>query len=172
MDVNETGLQVRECSTPGYVTYNRGDAKCYKYYSEQVTQSEALAQCKKDNATLITAKHPEQVTIIKALAGNEVSNIWLGMVRISDGSSDASFMWLDGSAVSYSYWIATEPDDNLDCVMAHPRHSYRWNDQGTHIHLYSRWETGGMGWLYALPRSRQLLYTDNTTHTDCKKMTH
>ncbi len=83
-DASEEPLDSRACNGApgdiGYVSYSIKEDTCYRYYGTPVTQSEALARCAQDNATLITMKNPDIVNIMEDLTEGNASSVWIALV--------------------------------------------------------------------------------------------
>lgn len=62
---------------------------------------------------------------VRSLLGNR--DVFVGF---SDSDVEATFVWVDGSTVTYTNWEASEPDDDYgmgDCVIVIGT-SGKWND--------------------------------------------
>ena len=78
-DLNATGLQTTDCSTPGYVSYNIGEpGTCYKYFSDSENFYNAEARCLQDNARLIAVNNSVDLAIAKASTSRYVFQIFFG----------------------------------------------------------------------------------------------
>jgi len=106
----------------GWIYFNHTE-KCYKYYPEQMTPTDASIYCKKNKGLL--------ASIHDILTNNFISNItndypvWIG------GLKQKSWIWEDGSLWDYAPWAPNEPNNQLgnkNYLMTNWPSRGEWND--------------------------------------------
>ena len=78
----------------------------YRYFSNKVTWTEAKQICNKLGGHPVTIGSKAENDFVSGLIS---SSIWLGT---TDEKQEGTFMWVDGSAMSYSNWAAGEPNND------------------------------------------------------------
>lgn len=115
------GCNSIQCKT-GWQEWNNA---CYKLFTDQKPFLEASAICKNDSANLVSIHSAQENEFVRSLLGNK--DVFVGF---SDSDVEATFVWVDGSTVTYTNWATGEPnDDNSmeDCVIVIGT-SGKWND--------------------------------------------
>lgn len=98
---------------------------CYKLSTEQKEFSDASASCKNDSANLVSIHSAQENEFVRTLTGGK--DVFVGL---SDSDIEATFVWIDGSTVSYTNWGDGEPNDDFgmsDCVILLGT-TGKWND--------------------------------------------
>nr|XP_002128267.3 uncharacterized protein LOC100185368 isoform X2 [Ciona intestinalis] len=107
----------------------KGDPKCYKFFSEKTTFQNAIDKCDEIGATLATPKERLTITgLAKYVTDNGLSQrAWIGL---SDREVEGTLTWIDDQQPlvdgSFAPWMVQEPDsggarsgdraDRQDCV--------------------------------------------------------
>ncbi len=106
------------------------DNTCSLYFinPQFMTGPQAQAYAQSFGANLISVQSAaENADLVQALSNQGYSSnvIWIGY---SDAVAEGSFVWYDGSALSYSNWAPGEPNNagDEDCTQIYPDGS--WND--------------------------------------------
>lgn len=107
------------CAAIGGSLYN---SHCYVVNRTASTWATAQATCKNSGGTLAIITSSSENYYIYALTQ---TSVWIGA---NDNSSEGSFVWEDGTAVSFSAWGTGEPNGSTseNCVEMTP-YGY-WND--------------------------------------------
>ena len=116
------GCDALQCKA-GWQEWN---GACYKFSSTLVPYSDASAACKNDEANLVSIHSPEENEFVRSLTGG--SDIFIGL---NDSKTEGTFVWSDGSTVTYANWELGEPDDGYnmsDCVVLLGSSDGKWND--------------------------------------------
>ena len=93
------------------------DGSCIVRFDTVLTFANAEAACVAFNAHLATLSTSERDAVAKALVG--IANVWTGL---NDRVTEGSFIWVDGTPVSFSDFATGEPNNagnvfQEDCVM-------------------------------------------------------
>ena len=106
---------------------------CYKFSNRTLIWSEAQYDCEALGSNLaIVNSRAEQ----KALASYVKEQTWIGLQNVT-----SRWLWVDGSAATYTHWIPDQPDNHLGaehCAEMKPGssiHKGRWNDINCNTHL-------------------------------------
>nr|QNH72454.1 toxin candidate TRINITY_DN20653_c5_g3_i1.p1 [Ceriantheomorphe brasiliensis] len=120
-------MQVSGAGCPcGWVLY---DGKCYYFSTEKKSWDDARQMCLEQHGDLASINTAQQQAFIdnqlKCL--NNDIKFWIGA---NDKANEGTFVWSDGSTMSYTNWAAGEPNDNTneDCVEILTK-TFQWNDQ-------------------------------------------
>ncbi|XP_077976842.1 C-type mannose receptor 2-like [Glandiceps talaboti] len=109
---------------PGWECF---DGHCY-LVSKEPTHSyeEARAVCASSDSLLVIINNAREDSFIKGFSLNKF-DIWIGL---NDLKEEGKWKWEDGSQVTYSNWIPTEPNSlgNEDCAQIRKEHDDKWND--------------------------------------------
>nr|Q8WPD0.1 RecName: Full=Alpha-N-acetylgalactosamine-specific lectin; AltName: Full=Alpha-N-acetylgalactosamine-binding lectin; AltName: Full=GalNAc-specific lectin; AltName: Full=Lectin; Short=ApL; AltName: Full=Tn antigen-specific lectin; Flags: Precursor [Patiria pectinifera]BAB78598.1 GalNAc-specific lectin [Patiria pectinifera]BAB85109.1 alpha-N-acetylgalactosamine-binding lectin [Patiria pectinifera] len=119
---------------PMWTFYN---GNCYRYFGTGKTYDEAESHCQEFTevglghlASIASAEENNLLlTMWKSVRTTTTGGLWIGL---NDQAEEGNFIWTDGSAVTFTDWATTQPDNyqNEDC--AHMRHELdgddRWND--------------------------------------------
>lgn len=91
---------------------------CYVDGATTVSWDKARGECQKAGADLVQVVDANMDAAITGAVANK--NIWIGL---SDTASEATFIWVDGSGVTYENWANLEPNSkpanpnqNQNCV--------------------------------------------------------
>jgi hypothetical protein len=111
------------------------DLHCYLRFDTGASRDEAITACTDlggNLASLDTA--PVNTAVMAALVDTDIpldTPYWIGL---DDIATEMDWVWLDGSAFSFSDWLPGEPNDSSgqDCgvVMVDSASGPGWNDRG------------------------------------------
>ncbi|KAM8728791.1 C-type lectin-like [Acanthopagrus schlegelii] len=116
------------------------NGRCYKYVSTHLTWADAELQCVSQGANLVSIHSPEENEFVKFLIKNFDSaqgNTWIGL---SDTQKEGGWMWSDGCAVDFIFWLPGQPDNyhgNENCGHFWAGNTLKWNDFPCHLTLPS-----------------------------------
>ena len=82
--------------------------------------------CKQHGANLASIHSAQENEFVRSLTGGK-SAVFVGL---TDTDIEGTFVWSDGSTVSYTNWGDSEPDDDFgigDCVILVAANG-KWND--------------------------------------------
>uniref|UniRef100_A0A8D2J469 C-type lectin domain-containing protein n=1 Tax=Varanus komodoensis TaxID=61221 RepID=A0A8D2J469_VARKO len=102
-------------------------SNCYFFSSVKKSWHSAQRSCENEGAHLVIINSlVEQNTLVKQLANEQV--VWIGL---SDSTTEGSWRWLDGTALSLSFWGSGEPNnaaahEGEDCGTL--IYNGKWND--------------------------------------------
>ena len=111
---------------------------CYRKVSPCNSWSNSQSQCAILGANLPSVHSQEENVFVQSLHGGESG--WLGL---SDINTEGTFVWSDGSRLSFNFWATRQPNNfhNEDCVHtlgSLKNHEYKWNDVNcSSCHTYS-----------------------------------
>ena len=93
------------------------DGSCIVRFDTVLTFANAEAACVAFNAHLATLSTSDRDAVAKALVGT--ANVWTGL---NDRVTEGSFIWVDGTAVSFTDFATGEPNNagnvfQEDCVI-------------------------------------------------------
>ncbi|XP_053145716.1 low affinity immunoglobulin epsilon Fc receptor-like [Hemicordylus capensis] len=130
--INDSNCQV----CPGGWLLNNG--QCYMFQKQSVAWSHAMNWCKDRGSQLVVINDDMEQAFLRSQT-NQLS-FWIGL---SDMKAENTFVWVDGSSLTYKKWAPQEPNDaghGEDCVVIAGR---GWNDR----------ECGGTsdGWICEKP---------------------
>lgn len=108
------------------------DGSCFVFVNTPVTYLAAKQACMNMNAHLAYLKTAALDTAAEAFVGT--ANTWIGA---SDLATEGTFVWDDGSALTFTNWHAGEPNSGgtgatyqEDCVIiAGARVDKQWDDR-------------------------------------------
>ncbi|XP_060949125.1 lactose-binding lectin l-2-like [Limanda limanda] len=108
------------------------NSRCYKYVATQMTWADAEFHCVSQGANLVSIHSLDEENFVKALIKNfdhAEGFTWNGL---SDVHKEGSWMWSDGSAVDFTFWLPGEPNNSAgheDCVENNQKVAEKkWND--------------------------------------------
>ncbi|XP_038066255.1 alpha-N-acetylgalactosamine-specific lectin-like [Patiria miniata] len=115
---------------PMWTFYN---GNCYRYfgigknYDEAEKHCQEFAQVGQGHLASITSAEENDLllTMFKSSGGND--RLWIGF---NDLAEEGNYIWADGSAVSYTKWRRSEPNNggnNEHCAHMYPNNG-EWND--------------------------------------------
>ena len=123
---------IRNCPT-GWVI-NLENMYCYKKFQTRKIYSSAEADCAGYSGILTTASDAKEQAFVSSLKGSG-RNIWLGL---TDSVVEGTFIWADGSLLTYTNWNTVEPNDygkdGEDC--GHMIGNGKWNDDNCNKKRY------------------------------------
>ncbi|XP_022098538.1 alpha-N-acetylgalactosamine-specific lectin-like [Acanthaster planci] len=110
------------------------DGHCYRFFGATKTFREAEKNCQRyvqlgeGHLVSLTSKAEEELVymILKTSVGTLSREMWNGL---NDEKREGTFVWTDGSDLSYSNWASRQPDNSgnrQDCVCM--RSGTGWND--------------------------------------------
>ena len=111
---------------------------CYRKVSPCNSWTNSQSQCAILGANLPSVHSQEENVFVQSLHGGESG--WLGL---SDINTEGTFVWSDGSRLSFNFWATRQPNNfhNEDCVHtlgSLKNHEYKWNDVNcSSCHTYS-----------------------------------
>jgi hypothetical protein len=92
----------------------------------------ASSSCTAKGAHLVTITSAAEETLVESIRPGK--DRWIGLSRpASSPSTEASFVWVTGEAVSFKKWAGGEPNGSGEC--ARVRASNDWGDQGCNTNL-------------------------------------
>jgi len=107
--------------------FDRHEGSCYQY--EVLTDknrdwNDAKTECVAKSGILATIHSREEWTFVKGiLTSSGADNVWLGAERTED-----TWVWTDGSPVTYTDWDLGSPsDDSQNCLAAYSSYNnWQW----------------------------------------------
>ncbi|XP_053302130.1 lactose-binding lectin l-2 [Pleuronectes platessa] len=126
-DGSEVKLQQGHCEVAWFKFNNR----YYKYVSIHMNWTDAELYCVSQGANLVSIHSLDEQNFIKTLIKNfdhAEGRTWIGL---SDLHKEGSWMWSDGSAVNFTFWLPGEPNNNYgreNCVHNNFITHKKWND--------------------------------------------
>ena len=107
--------------------------KCFGLRVTSKTWGEAQTYCASIGGNLAKMDSEERMTFLNSKMGHVT--FWLGA---RDSATEGSWVWLDGSPVSWTYWRYDQPSGttNWDCL-AWVGSWRRWRDLGCNYDRYS-----------------------------------
>ena len=108
---------------PGWSYFN---SFCYAVSKKCANWTEALANCRQKNASLVNVYSKEENVFIQRLRNGAKS--WLGL---NDISREGTFTWAGSRAGNFTVWAKNQPNNVGDEDCAHTLgigHNYKWND--------------------------------------------
>ena len=132
---------------PGWSYFN---SFCYAVSKKCANWTEALANCRQENASLVSVSSNEENVFIQRLHNGAKS--WLGL---NDISREGTFTWAGSRPGDFTAWAKNQPNNVGDEDCAHTLgigHNYKWNDvKCSDCHQYTCKK--GQWKLYKQPRS-------------------
>ncbi|KAM3595902.1 uncharacterized protein V6R79_004905 [Siganus canaliculatus] len=135
-DDQEVKLQRGGCP-PFWFGFN---GRCYKYVATRLTWADAELNCVSQRANLVSIHSLEEENFVKTLIKNFDHTQSLTWIGLSDIHKEGSWMWSDGSAVNFAFWLRGEPNNlggNEHCVHNNFRQERKWNDDKCYLRLAS-----------------------------------
>ncbi len=127
-------IQIAPCVEGDSQQTDPADNTCYMLFNTSATRSAAQAACLALGATLVNITSEAQQTIVAQLATNfppGKPDMWIGA---TDETTEGTFLWADGSAITYSHWRAGEPNNGAggeDCTVIEGDNAAKeWDDRG------------------------------------------
>ncbi|CAM9994962.1 unnamed protein product, partial [Heterosigma akashiwo] len=108
----------------GCVTGTEIDGACYYYNEDSLSRDDAQTACEALGGMLASIDSSDVDSEVLDLTGG--MTVWIGL---NDESTEGTYMWADGTSVSYTNWNSGEPNDygdSEDCVEM--TSSGGWND--------------------------------------------
>ena len=99
---------------------------CYATSKKCANWTEALANCRQENASLVDVNSNEENVYIQHLHNGTKS--WLGL---NDISREGIFTWAGSGAGNFTAWAKNQPNNvgDEDCALTlGVGHKYKWND--------------------------------------------
>nr|BAF34211.1 serum lectin isoform 4 [Verasper variegatus] len=127
-DGPELQLQRGNCPMFWFSFNNR----CYKYVATQMNWADAELHCVSEGANLVSIHSLDEENFVKDLiksTDQTEGRTWIGLIDIH---KEGSWMWSDGSAVNFTFWLSGEPNNKPpkeDCVHNNFRTDKKWNDE-------------------------------------------
>ncbi|XP_032380265.1 C-type lectin domain family 4 member E isoform X2 [Etheostoma spectabile] len=107
------------------------NSRCYFLSTEQKTWEESRKYCQSKEADLVVINSEQEQRALYRLDGDEELSFWIGL----NTTETTGWKWVDGSALTTTFWQAGQPDDGgpnnvEDCVeMYHKKPELTsWND--------------------------------------------
>ncbi|XP_028256217.1 lactose-binding lectin l-2-like [Parambassis ranga] len=111
------------------------NGRCYKYVASPMTWADAELHCVSQGANLVSIHSQEENTFVQVLIKNfdpAQGKTWFGL---SDLHKEGRWMWSDGCAVKFVFWVAGEPNNLLGQEhCAHTNFGPKWNDIDCNTH--------------------------------------
>jgi hypothetical protein len=104
-------IQAAPCVEGEFQQSDPADDTCYMLFETSATRTAAQAACLALGATLANISSEAQQTIVAELASNYPAgrpDLWIGA---TDETTEGTYQWSDGSAITYSHWRAGEPNN-------------------------------------------------------------
>jgi hypothetical protein len=110
------------------------EGRCYEFFDEQLSWSEAEARCTVWGGHLASVESSEEDAFIGAWPGLmgvaflDGSGLWLGG---SDALGDGDFRWSNGRALDFVGWAPDQPNNGagVDCIEKRNDSTQRWYDR-------------------------------------------
>ncbi|XP_026159799.1 CD209 antigen-like protein D [Mastacembelus armatus] len=105
------------------------NSRCYFLSRVSKNWEESRKDCQSKGADLVVINSAEEQTAIYRLNGESVLLFWIGLYNL-----DGTFKWVDGSALTVSFWQLGQPDgdptNRQDCVESYHLNPVlaNWND--------------------------------------------
>ncbi|KAF4084572.1 hypothetical protein AMELA_G00107760 [Ameiurus melas] len=119
--------RVEEIATQGREGWVYFSPNLYFISTEKKMWTEGRQNCKKKGAELVTIKTKEEQEFLVQQLGNDKA--WIGL---NDRNTEGTWKWVDGTALTTTYWVPGEPNDagNEDCaeIWGNPD-KHGWNDR-------------------------------------------
>ncbi|KAK2142134.1 hypothetical protein LSH36_994g01031 [Paralvinella palmiformis] len=126
----------------GYLWYEF-NGSCYRMYQRSNTFEEARSFCQNDGADLVVIANEEENQFLKELFYlqedlQSPETIWHAFIGLTDMAKEGTHVWVDGTPLSYSNWVAGDPNDSdgtndiVEIVGPYIPSNYgRWVDSST-----------------------------------------
>jgi len=87
-------------------------------------------ECEAQGGDLASVHSEEEWQFVKGVLDNTPSNfyyVWLGG---SDQKTEGTWVWTDGSSVTYTDWYGNEPNSGTsrNCIYAYSGYNWQWFD--------------------------------------------
>jgi hypothetical protein len=117
-----------EADSDLYCTYDCTLNSGFWFCTGGATWATAEAFCVSIGSHLASVYDSTENTTIATLAASYASGAW--WIGFNDVSSEGSWVWSDGSSVTYTHWNSGEPNDSggEDCADTNSGTSGGWND--------------------------------------------
>ncbi|XP_036424670.1 galactose-specific lectin nattectin-like [Colossoma macropomum] len=110
--------------------------RCFKFFKTELKWTEAETECLKYGGNLASVRsHRENLFLqhlIKQATGS-FTRAWLGA---SDCVTEGTWLWSDGSKMSFKNWGPTQPSNYLgkeNCLEINYGDTYQWNDDACDV---------------------------------------
>ncbi|XP_078357186.1 C-type lectin mannose-binding isoform-like [Oculina patagonica] len=105
---------------------------CYKFSSIALGWNAAKSACGELGSNLVVINSQAEIEAITTkIPEPDTQRTWIGLHRFPNDTS--SWMWVDGSPLTYTYWNNQEPNNAAGrdyCVEMYSRqHGWKWNDR-------------------------------------------
>ena len=116
-----------------YTSWYYYNGKCYGWIDSKRTWSQSQSTCLSLGGQLTKMESQGEMEFLKGKFGG--NRFWLGA---TDLSTEGSWQWPDGSAVSWSYWASQNPDGGTsqNCAIWH-NSLHAWNSIPCYFSRYS-----------------------------------
>ncbi|XP_074486692.1 C-type lectin domain family 10 member A-like [Sebastes fasciatus] len=118
-------LQLRELSGCGSsqqcpASWTLINSRCYFVSTEEKTWMDSRKYCQSKDADLVVINSEEEQKSLYRLNGNDGLAYWIGLYDPTGSTGSTGWKWVDGSALTKSFWMSGQPDRNPmkveDCV--------------------------------------------------------
>ncbi|CAH1265180.1 HGF [Branchiostoma lanceolatum] len=104
--------------------WSTGPSSCFLVVNNYVTWQQASDDCVSKGGHLATIGTYDEESFIQGLTNYDYQPYWIGL---HDTGAEGTFIWVDGTPLTYTSWNFGEPNNNgdEDCVQLS---GYNWND--------------------------------------------
>ncbi|XP_023148651.2 CD209 antigen-like protein C [Amphiprion ocellaris] len=97
---------------------------CYLLSQASDSWTNGREDCKRQGADLVVINSAEEQTFLSMFANKPT---WIGL---NDIQTEGTWMWVDGTPLTLSYWDTDEPNNGgeEDCAQIRTAHNTLWND--------------------------------------------
>ncbi|XP_063068647.1 galactose-specific lectin nattectin-like isoform X3 [Engraulis encrasicolus] len=121
--------QCRSGWTPG------GGGRCFKFFSEQLTWSEAEEQCVRYGGHLASIHNEYEQNTVNKISTSDIKS-WIG--GVGNQKPGNTYSWTDGTTIDFKRWADYEPNNsgnNEHCMDNDHSKGGKWNDDTCHKKL-------------------------------------
>uniref|UniRef100_A0A3P8RUA6 C-type lectin domain-containing protein n=1 Tax=Amphiprion percula TaxID=161767 RepID=A0A3P8RUA6_AMPPE len=97
---------------------------CYLLSQASDSWTNGREDCKRQGADLVVINSAEEQTFLSMFAKKQT---WIGL---NDIQTEGTWMWVDGTPLTLSYWDTDEPNNGgeEDCAQIRTAHNTLWDD--------------------------------------------
>uniref|UniRef100_A0A3B4EJZ9 C-type lectin domain-containing protein n=2 Tax=Pygocentrus nattereri TaxID=42514 RepID=A0A3B4EJZ9_PYGNA len=110
--------------------------RCFKFFKTELMWTEAETECLKYGGNLASVRSLREHLLLQQLikqATGSFTRAWLGA---SDCVTEGTWLWSDGSKMSFQNWGPTQPSNYLgkeNCLEINYGDTYQWNDDACNV---------------------------------------
>ena len=98
-----------ECTSACADGYTEVGSKCFSAIAGPANYLDAITACCSEGGTLATIESQAEQDAVYALTGD--TGAWIGL---TDFMAEGTFVWVDGTALSYTNWRPNQPNNGGD----------------------------------------------------------